>query len=318
MEDVIKNLPKIPPRARSKEQRQKAINDMEFDDDLFFDIWAHGIDLASPDNHLKTYASWKRYYYERNTQSHEEYFLQDFQGWNEAAFNRLSPTLLTELREILREKGVYIPKRRGLPIAKALVQALTEELEWPEDERNQQPKQQELEQQAGERVQQSEGGQGRHKQHELEEIRRFLTVPDPDMPNFTPRRHTSERPERHATSPRTPVSDDDDIDLYTGPEDITHRHEQHYGRREQHQDTRQQGSFQNQPTRGFQNQPTARFADTTREASISLLEQSRAATTTPHGGSYGSTPKLSAKGSCATGRHEYTGPKAHEMGYKSE
>ena len=56
----------------------------------------------------------------------DPYTLEDFQA--------LSQELRESLREHLRRNGIYVPRRRGYSVAKALYEASHDDLEWPEDD----------------------------------------------------------------------------------------------------------------------------------------------------------------------------------------
>lgn len=63
-----------------------------------------------------------------------EYFAEDLANFNENNFKSISTMLRRELRDILRARGVYVPKGRDILIADALFRVLQNELPWPDDD----------------------------------------------------------------------------------------------------------------------------------------------------------------------------------------
>ena len=63
-----------------------------------------------------------------------EYYAEDFKDLTLNDFEGLPATLRRNLRNTLRENGVYIPKGRSTKIAQALYQVVQEDLAWPADD----------------------------------------------------------------------------------------------------------------------------------------------------------------------------------------
>ena len=84
----------------------------------FADYHAKGI-LANPK--YDTFDTW-------------EIYAEQFQHFNLEAFQSLPAGTKTDLRQVLRSKGVYVNKGRGQNRGRALLQALEEGLDWPSGE----------------------------------------------------------------------------------------------------------------------------------------------------------------------------------------
>lgn len=63
-----------------------------------------------------------------------EYFSEDFTSFTVNTFNGLPIDLRRELRDTLREKGVYVRQGSNVKIAESLYQAVHDDLQWPKDE----------------------------------------------------------------------------------------------------------------------------------------------------------------------------------------
>jgi len=62
-----------------------------------------------------------------------EYYAEDFCNFTTEHFEQCDKDTIRDLRDHLRQHGVYVRKGRGCPIAKELHAAIETELEWPED-----------------------------------------------------------------------------------------------------------------------------------------------------------------------------------------
>lgn len=63
-----------------------------------------------------------------------EYFADDFRDYSVDDLSALDTDLRRNLRDPLRQRGVYVPKGRNVVIAKALHQVIQEELPWPDED----------------------------------------------------------------------------------------------------------------------------------------------------------------------------------------
>jgi hypothetical protein len=102
------------------------------------DKWPRGIiQLPATAKDINDYIRWKIDTIEEQDwkgSDLSEYYRVDFEDFKPDNFDQASQTLLRLLRDTLRRRGVYVSKgRRGHRLSIALVEAVDDELPWPED-----------------------------------------------------------------------------------------------------------------------------------------------------------------------------------------
>jgi len=100
--------------------------------------WGNGIDLeTSSSDDLNDYIRWRIDTYEGRKWRNDtlsEIFALDFEHLEQETFDACRRDLIQDLREILRQRGVYVRKGRGVKVAKELAAVVQAEIPWPEDD----------------------------------------------------------------------------------------------------------------------------------------------------------------------------------------
>jgi hypothetical protein len=102
------------------------------------DRWREGIDPAkSSVADIITYTKRRMRVYEEEDlrgESLSEAFFVDFEHFEQETFKACGTDTTRHLRDLLRERGVYARKGRGVRYDLALAEAVREEIPWPEDD----------------------------------------------------------------------------------------------------------------------------------------------------------------------------------------
>lgn len=77
-------------------------------------------------------ANYRRMEWKGSTLS--EYFADDFESFSENDFNGIPNNDRRTMRDLLRKRGVYVKKGRGIKIAEALTELVQGDQEWPADD----------------------------------------------------------------------------------------------------------------------------------------------------------------------------------------
>ena len=100
--------------------------------------WNNGIDTNDATaTDLNSFILWRIDVYKQKKWRDadlSEYYAEDFHNFTREHFEQCSKDTTRDLRDHLRQYGVYVRKGRGCPIAKELYAAMETELEWPEDD----------------------------------------------------------------------------------------------------------------------------------------------------------------------------------------
>ncbi|KAI0992501.1 hypothetical protein K3495_g15684 [Podosphaera aphanis] len=105
------------------------------------DVWGHPINISKPLSQpiVNTYILWRIKVYTRNKlRDYQlwELFQGDFEGWTKQIFDFSDKGVIQRLCDHLLANGVWIDRRRGLYMSKALSQTLSEEnpTKWTTEE----------------------------------------------------------------------------------------------------------------------------------------------------------------------------------------
>ena len=112
--------------------------------------WGTGLDLTKDGDNptsLKEYVQWRTSYYNQKkewTVAHvSDAFAADFEGWEKETFDKCESTdILRQLRDTLRNCGIYVKMQRGFAISRALAEVVEEDIPWPTNEAQPPPNEQ--------------------------------------------------------------------------------------------------------------------------------------------------------------------------------
>jgi hypothetical protein len=99
--------------------------------------WAQGIQLPASAEDIDNYIQWRTLVYREKNWTNQRlslYYSEDFEDFDSETFKLAKRDTQRELRDLLREKGVYVSVTRFTSIADNLVAAMKEELHWPADD----------------------------------------------------------------------------------------------------------------------------------------------------------------------------------------
>jgi hypothetical protein len=101
--------------------------------------WGHGIDISSADEaDITQYTEWRISVYEgmvwRRAEDLVDYYYDDFKNFTRDTFSTCPIDVQKQLRDCLRERGIYVRKGRGIQIANELHKAVHEDSPWPDDD----------------------------------------------------------------------------------------------------------------------------------------------------------------------------------------
>jgi hypothetical protein len=100
--------------------------------------WNNGIDTNNATaTDLNSFTLWRIDVYKQKKWRDadlSEYYAEDFHNFTREHFEQCNKDTVRDLRDHLRQYGVYVRKGRGCPIAKELHTAMETELEWPKDD----------------------------------------------------------------------------------------------------------------------------------------------------------------------------------------